>query len=891
MNLLRSMAAFLLVGALAPATLLARGGGGCLDEQTPVLTPSGPVPIERLRAGDTVLAPRGTGELVPARVEGLVVVEPAEFVAIDLGDRVVRATAEHPFEVAPGTFRMAGHLAAGQTVRAWDGRAVVDRPIRAVTREAATRHAYNLLVRGGVYIAAGVVVHNKGCFLPDTLILRADGRETSISAVRAGDEVLAFEPDGRIRAAAVRELLTHDVDEHFVVTTERTVLAVTGEHPFYVGDGTFKTLESLHVGDRVFAYDGSALAPQAILGMQRVPGRVTVYNLRTDWPHTYFAGRVAVHNKGGGGGGCFPAGVQIAGPAGARPIETLRVGDAVFAVDESGAVTTARVDALHRTDNALVEVQTDRGVLTTTAEHPLRLAAGGYRPAGDLAPGDAVLVMGRGDGSQQLEAATVQAVRVTGRRAAVYNLTVDGPHTFVADGFVVHNKGGGGGFRSSGSSGGFRSSSSGGFRSSGGGRCGAMNWLFCPFVIVIVFIGAIVNWVKTKFARQRHGGHYDALSGAGEELDFIFSPPQVVPRVIKTERLLHFLAQQDPSVAPDALKRRAEQVFLSLQKWWQERNYEPMRGMILPDLWADHAAQLKAMRRTHEINVIDGVKIHRMELVHVRYTRDIEQREFTALITAVARDYYVDDRTRNFLRGDRSAAQFQEFWTFQWHAGDWKLREIEQTRESDALKDENFAEGMGGESLAAADDALAAAGAAAGADEPFDIERKDTRVDALLRQLARGDKLWDRNRLKDRVRRVFLNTLLARQANDEGAVKGDDLWPEMAQALRADVRQRKAEGLVVEYRNLCVRKIEVVLVRNYKDNRRDEFTARVTAHAQQVAWRNGQVAGQEPYVTAFTEYWTFGRLDGEWKLREVLPPAAGDKHVTAPNVDEDAVGV
>ena len=41
----------------------------------------------------------------------------------------------------------------------------------------------------------------------------------------------------------------------------------------------------------------------------------------------------------------------------------------------------------------------------------------------------------------------------------------------------------------------------------------------------------------------------------------------------------------------------------------------------------------------------------------------------TPLISARARDYYVDDRTRGFLRGDQEPARFQEFWTFQWQGG------------------------------------------------------------------------------------------------------------------------------------------------------------------------------------------------------------------------------
>ncbi|MCK7481440.1 MAG: hypothetical protein M0C28_32875 [Candidatus Moduliflexus flocculans] len=41
-------------------------------------------------------------------------------------------------------------------------------------------------------------------------------------------------------------------------------------------------------------------------------------------------------------------------------------------------------------------------------------------------------------------------------------------------------------------------------------------------------------------------------------------------------------------------------------------------------------------------------------------------------------------------------------------------------------------------------------------------------------------------------------------------------------------------------------------------------------------------------MTPFEEYWTLGRLDGVWKLKEVLPPAQGEKLISEENVDEES---
>jgi hypothetical protein len=74
----------------------------------------------------------------------------------------------------------------------------------------------------------------------------------------------------------------------------------------HLGEGADSgTVVSLFVkvGDSIWVYDGRGLRQEPITSLARIGGRTRVYNLRTDEPHTYFASGVAVHNKGGGGGG------------------------------------------------------------------------------------------------------------------------------------------------------------------------------------------------------------------------------------------------------------------------------------------------------------------------------------------------------------------------------------------------------------------------------------------------------------------------------------------------------------------------------------------------------------------------------------------------------------
>jgi predicted lipid-binding transport protein (Tim44 family) len=110
----------------------------------------------------------------------------------------------------------------------------------------------------------------------------------------------------------------------------------------------------------------------------------------------------------------------------------------------------------------------------------------------------------------------------------------------------------------------------------------------------------------------------------------------------------------------------------------------------------------------------------------------------------------------------------------------------------------------------------------------------------------------------------------------------------VAQNLRQQIQKWQSDGLKVEYRNLCVRKAELILVRNYTDSTKDEFTVRIDAHAQKMVRRGDRVFSEQKYVTPFEEYWTFGRQGDRWKLKEVLPPGRGKKVIAEENVDEES---
>jgi len=133
---------------------------------------------------------------------------------------------------------------------------------------------------------------------------------------------------------------------------------------------------------------------------------------------------------------CFPAGTMIAVRGGATPIEQIAEGSEILAPTQDGSIAVSHVRQLIRKTGPLFVITTDRGVLKTTLDHPLRRSDGTYTKAGELHTGDRISYLV----GITLVDATISMTQELPDPVAVYNLSADEPHTFFADNFAVHNK-------------------------------------------------------------------------------------------------------------------------------------------------------------------------------------------------------------------------------------------------------------------------------------------------------------------------------------------------------------------------------------------------------------------------------------------------------------------
>lgn len=143
---------------------------------------------------------------------------------------------------------------------------------------------------------------------------------------------------------------------------------------------------------------------------------------------------------------CVAAGTPVATPRGWVPVETLAVGDAIYAVDlASGLLVATAITAITRARRECLALLADDGrELIATPDHPVHVPElDGYAEAGRVALGQAqslTLIEGRLP-EVRIRQRGVGKHRTFAGVHDVFDITVASElHNFVAGGFVVHNK-------------------------------------------------------------------------------------------------------------------------------------------------------------------------------------------------------------------------------------------------------------------------------------------------------------------------------------------------------------------------------------------------------------------------------------------------------------------
>lgn len=256
--------------------------------------------------------------------------------------------------------------------------------------------------------------------------------DVPIETISRGDIVLAINEHGQAIPERVTTLFRHTDISILELDTEAGTLRTTREHPLWMGGKLWRAAGDLKPKEQVMLHQGGKIVATTVLGLRVDQGREDVFNIEVESTHTYIANNFVVHNAKTP---CFPCGTMIATQSGAVAIENLALGDIIMAVGRGGEQLYTPITKLVSRYAPLLVVETSVGDLRTTDEHRLWMGGERFRPARELKSGDEVMMLVDGE----MKAATVKGLRPEVGET-VYNLEIDAPHVFVADGFLVHDQ-------------------------------------------------------------------------------------------------------------------------------------------------------------------------------------------------------------------------------------------------------------------------------------------------------------------------------------------------------------------------------------------------------------------------------------------------------------------
>lgn len=154
----------------------------------------------------------------------------------------------------------------------------------------------------------------------------------------------------------------------------------------------------------------------------------------------------------------------------------------------------------------------------------------------------------------------------------------------------------------------------------------------------------------------------------------------------------------------------------------------------------------------------------------------------------------------------------------------------------------------------------------------------------LLKEIAEKDHVWDEERIEAFVKDHFTRTQEAWCAQKLDALR-DLLHPELFVEWQAKIDDQVSKGTRDVMENLFIQKVQVLDVKNFRNDANDRFTAYIKAFANDTTHdvRRNIVGKRDPGIF---EFWTYTRLQDGWVLRRIDP---GDKDgkFLKPNINEE----
>ncbi len=151
------------------------------------------------------------------------------------------------------------------------------------------------------------------------------------------------------------------------------------------------------------------------------------------------------------------------------------------------------------------------------------------------------------------------------------------------------------------------------------------------------------------------------------------------------------------------------------------------------------------------------------------------------------------------------------------------------------------------------------------------VRKKSKACKELLARLEKLDPAWDIDAIRHRINEVFFKVQQAWMARDQNLAK-DCLSDALFQKHKLQTDHLIEQHHTNTLENINLTQVDIVDVEDFRDNRKDQFWARVEGSMIDYTindTNNRVVSGNNTKAESFAELWKFVRSGNTWVLDEI----------------------
>lgn len=299
---------------------------------------------------------------------------------------------------------------------------------------------------------------NATCFVKGSLVTLADKTKIAIEDVKIGDKVLGLNGINTVTGYDRPMLIIDKVRSGTVYGINGLGKFVTSEHPILTNNG-WKAIDiinailfephlakllvgNLEIGDKILTEHGNYITINSIEKYEDQPQQ-ELYNLLLDGDHTFYLNDLLVHNKGDS---CFDPMAKVTMHDGSHKyIKDILVNDLVM--NQTGVSNKVIGIEAPSLANRLMYSFNEHWAFVSE-EHPILTTSGwaAFNPNSWAVEKEFVGKLNKIEIGTEIitkngtELVTKIQEHVLPKEYKIYNLILDGDHTYIVENCVVHNK-------------------------------------------------------------------------------------------------------------------------------------------------------------------------------------------------------------------------------------------------------------------------------------------------------------------------------------------------------------------------------------------------------------------------------------------------------------------